>query len=880
MPERFDIAIVGGGPGGYVAALRAAQLGARAAIVERDRVGGTCLLRGCIPTKALLSSSELYTMAGRGAEFGVLVKGLSFDLAAAQRRKNEVVEKLVSGVEGLLKAAGVEVLKGAGRLGRPGEVAVGRRRIEAADVILATGSEPAPIPLQGVELTLDSDRILELDEVPRRLVVVGGGVVGMEFAALYSALGSEVTVLEMLPQILPMVESDIAQAYRRHFEKAGGKVVTEAAVAKVSRSDRSGLRVGYSAGGESEEAAADVVLLAAGRRPVTDHLGLEEAGVELEGGRVRVDDRLRTAADHVWAVGDVIGGVMLAHVASYEGVCAVESIAGGRDRRPDYHAVPNCIYTDPEIANVGLGERAAREAGYDVRVGRFPLQASGRALTLGLGEGMVKVVTDAGTDRVLGVQMVGPRVTDLVAEATLAVQQNLTAGQIELTMHAHPTMAESLLEATLAADGRAIHIANRPRVAAASASGRPGAASRVPGPAQELDRAPAGRDQEEDSSVAGSTPAKPARPPAAAPPGGAAVEVDAEKIAIDRKNRGKLLELHHLMVLIRRFEEQASLQYTRAKIGGYCHLNVGEEATVVGGILALRAGDYIYTSYREHGHAIARGVDPKAVMAELFGRETGVAHGRGGSMHIFDYSHRFMGGYGIVGGHLPLAAGAAFSIKYKDRVMGAGTGAKGSGDIVFCMFGDGATNNGSFHESLNFAKVMDLPVVWFCVNNQYGMGTAVGRASAVAEIHTRACAYDMESIRVDGMDLIEVLKKTAEVVEKTRQDSQPRFIEAVCYRFKGHSVVDPDKYRSEEEKERWLKSDPLLFFEHQLEKAKVAGPKDFGSIRSQVEAEVERIVQFADESPEPAVEDLHRYVYAGEWEEAAPAGSSDGRRRG
>ena len=267
----------------------------------------------------------------------------------------------------------------------------------------------------------------------------------------------------------------------------------------------------------------------------------------------------------------------------------------------------------------------------------------------------------------------------------------------------------------------------------------------------------------------------------------------------------ELVGFYREMLLIRRFEERTARAYTQAKIGGYCHLNLGEEATVVGGVVALKPGDYIYTSYREHGHAIARGIDPRAVMAELFGREAGTSHGRGGSMHIFDYGRRFMGGYGIVGGHLPLATGAGFAIKYRQAP-----------DVVFCMFGDGATNIGAFHESLNFAKVFELPVVWFCVNNQYGMGTAVDRASAVAELYRKACAYDMESIRVDGMDLLEVMRRTAEMVGKTRQDSQPRFIEAVNYRFKGHSVVDPDRYRPEAEKERWHHSDPVMRFERQL----------------------------------------------------------------
>ncbi len=224
-------------------------------------------------------------------------------------------------------------------------------------------------------------------------------------------------------------------------------------------------------------------------------------------------------------------------------------------------------------------------------------------------------------------------------------------------------------------------------------------------------------------------------------------------------------------------------------------------------------------------------------------------------MHIFDLEHRFMGGYGIVGGHLPLAVGAGFAIKYQ----------KGD-DIVFCMFGDGATNIGAFHESLNFAKVFQLPVVWFCINNQYGMGTSVERASAVSEIYRRACAYDMEAIRIDGMNLLEVMHRTADFVEKTRHDSQPRFIEAVNYRFRGHSVVDPDKYRTEEEKAKWRHSDPVLLFEHQLEEAGIATSAEVERIQKEVESEVEEIVRFSDESPNPAVDELYRYLYAGEWE--------------
>src|SRR5438874_2377504 len=825
MAGSFDLVVIGGGPGGYVAALRAAQLGARTAIVEKDRMGGTCLVRGCIPTKALLQSSELYTQARDGAAFGVVADKVSFDWPVAQKRKTAVVDQLVKGVEGLLKAGGVTSFKGGARLAGKGVVDVSGDQLQAKDIIIATGSAIAPIALPGAELTIDSDQILELKEVPRRLAVIGGGVVGMEFAAMFAALGSKVTVLEMLPQVLAMVDADLVGVYSKHLSKVGGEIHTDSKVSEVVKRNGA-LQVRFSTGGEGGAVDADQVLLAVGRTPYTQGLDAEKAGVKLERGRVVVDDHLRTTADGVWAIGDVIGGIMLAHVASYEGVCAVENIAGRADRVPDYHAAPNCIYTDPEIAHVGLGENEAKEKGIAVKIGRFPFAAAGRALTLGQTEGFVKVVADAGSGKLLGAHIIGPRATDLIAEATLAIQNALTLEQIDLTIHAHPTLPESFMEAALAAQGRAIHIPNK-------------RSSPAPQPEQSNNQ------NQEKQMVA---PVKSSSPP----PTPSAI--NPRSLELTKQNRDFLLGLHRQMQLIRRFEERAQAQYTKAKIGGDCHLNIGEEATVVGGILALKANDWIFTSYREHGHAIARGVDPKAVMAELFGKETGTSHGRGGSMHLVDYSRRFMGGYGIVGGHLPLAVGGAWAVKYRKQP-----------DVIFCMFGDGATNIGAFHESLNMAKVFDLPVVWFCVNNRYGMGTPVEKASAVADIYKRACAYDMESMQIDGMNVREVMLRTSEIVEKTRKDSVPRFIEALCYRFRGHSVVDPDKYRSAEDKEKYRKADPIVAFEHELEESGLADEEYFKNVRQEVDAEVRDVIEFADASPDPNPSDLYKYTYAGEW---------------
>ena len=827
MASSFDVVVIGGGPGGYVAALRAAQLGAKTAIVEKDRVGGTCLVRGCIPTKALLQSSELYTQLKGGAPFGVVAERIGFDWPAAQKRKTAVVDQLVKGVEGLLKAGGVASVKGSARLAGKGVVDVSGEQLQAKDIVIATGSAIARIPLPGAELTIDSDQILELKDVPKRLAVIGGGVVGMEFAAMFAALGTKVTVLEMLPQLLSMVDSDLVAVYTKHLAGLGGEIHTNSKVSEVVKKN-GGLQVRFSTGAEGGAVDADQVLLAVGRVPYTQGLDAEKAGVKLDRGRVVVDDHLRTTADGVWAIGDVIGGIMLAHVASYEGVVAVENIAGHADRTPDYHAAPNCVYTDPEIAHVGLGEKEAKDKGIEVKIGKFPFAAAGRALTLGQTEGFAKVIADARTGRLLGAHIIGPRATDLIAEATLAIQNGLTLEQLDLTMHAHPTLPESLMEAALAAQGRAIHITNRKTT-----------------PREVTIEPVAVQNREQQMAASFKTPTTPPPPEAITP----------QSLELKKENRDFLLGLHRQMQFIRRFEERTQEQYTKAKIGGYCHLNIGEEASVVGGIVALKKKDYIFTSYREHGHAIARGVDPKAVMAELFGKETGTSHGRGGSMHLVDYSRRFMGGYGIVGGHLPLAVGGGWAIKYRKEK-----------DVVFCMFGDGATNIGAFHESLNMAKVFKLPVVWFCVNNRYGMGTPVEKASAVADIYKRACAYDMESIQVDGMNLREVMLKTSEIVEKTRNDSEPRFIEALCYRFRGHSVVDPDKYRSNEDKEKWRKADPIVAFEHELEKSGLANEEYFKNVRLEIDTEVKDVIQFADDSPEPEVDDLYKYVYAEQWD--------------
>lgn len=317
------------------------------------------------------------------------------------------------------------------------------------------------------------------------------------------------------------------------------------------------------------------------------------------------------------------------------------------------------------------------------------------------------------------------------------------------------------------------------------------------------------------------------------------------------EDRDTLLDYYYQMLLIRRFEEKAAEMYTKARIGGYCHLNLGEEATVVGFCAGLEADDYVYTNYREHGYAIGRGIPANAVMAELFGKETGCSKGRGGSMHMFDINRRFMGGYGIVGGQLPLATGAAFAVAYR-----------GSHEVVACQMGDGTTNGGPFHESLNLAKIYRLPIIYFIVNNQYGMGLRVDKGSAISELYRKACAYDMRSERVDGDDPLAVRDAMRRAAEIAREQHEPSLIESVSYRFRGHSVVDPDRYRPKEEVEQGRERDPVTIFANRLKAAGLIDDDGLRGCEERVDHDVDEAVKFAEESPDPDVSGLMDYIYA------------------
>lgn len=458
----YDVVIIGAGPGGYVAAIRAAQLGFRVACIEKEpALGGTCVRVGCIPSKALLESSERYLEAREHlAGHGVRVRGIELDLAAMQARKASVVKANTDGVAFLFKKHKIDRVQGTGRLVAAGEVAVegadGARTLRARHVVLATGSRVAP--LKGV--AFDGDRVgtsteaLEWSEVPEHLVVVGAGVIGLELGSVWRRLGAEVTVLEYLDRILPGMDEEIAKEARKLLGKQGIAFRTGVAVTGATVQ---GTKVAVHVAG-GDDVVADRVLVATGRLPNTEGLGLEAAGVQVDArGRVVVDERFETSVPGVYAIGDLIHGPMLAHKAEEDGVALAELLATGHGH-VDYGLVPNVVYTDPEIASVGRTEEELKAQGVPYRKGVFPFQANGRARAMGRTEGKVKVLAHETTDRVLGVHAIGPRAGDLIAEAVAAMAFHASSEDLARVVHAHPTLAEVVKEAALAVDGRALHI--------------------------------------------------------------------------------------------------------------------------------------------------------------------------------------------------------------------------------------------------------------------------------------------------------------------------------------------------------------------------------------------------------------------------------------
>jgi len=464
----FDVIVIGGGPGGYVAAIRAAQLGFKTAILDmRKQLGGTCLNVGCIPSKALLDSSEFFSLAGHSFNVhGIKVGDLAIDVPAMIARKNKVVDELTRGIGGLMKKNKIAHFHGRGELAGGMKVTVhaaeggGTQELTATkNILLATGSAPSQLPFAKFDgdKIVSSTEALDFDKVPKHLVVIGGGAIGLELGSVWKRLGAEVTVIEMLPRLVPFMDQDVSDALLKSLQRQGLKFMMET---KLNAIDAAGEGVGITVttpDGKEQKLEGDKVLLSIGRSPYTEGLGLEKAGVQLdERRRIKVDEHFRTTAEGISAIGDVIPGPMLAHKAEEDGVAWAEMLAG-KGGHVNYETIPSVVYTWPEAASVGLTEAQAREKhGDEVKVGKFPFIANGRAKAMNEREGFCKVVSGP-RDRLLGVHILGPRASDMIAEAVTVMEFNGTAEDIARTCHAHPTLSEALKEAALAVDGRAIH---------------------------------------------------------------------------------------------------------------------------------------------------------------------------------------------------------------------------------------------------------------------------------------------------------------------------------------------------------------------------------------------------------------------------------------
>lgn len=465
MSDKIKVVVIGGGPGGYVAAIRAAQLGAEVALVEKENLGGTCLNVGCIPTKALLHSAELYEEAKEGAKYGVIASDVKVDFLKVQERKKAVTKQLVSGVKGLLASNKVKVVSGEASFISKDTIEVktekGTEKIKADKFIIATGSIPAKPPIPGIDSKqcIDSTGALELQEVPKSMVIVGGGVIGVEIATLYSALGCKIVVIEMLDEILPMMDGELTKMIRAKLAKKGVEIYTST---KVMSFKDTGANVEVTVemkDGSTKVFAGEKALISIGRRTNTATIGLEKAGIVNDRGRIIVNDKMETNVPGIYAVGDCIGKIMLAHIASAQGEIAAEN-ALGHNNVFDSKTNPSCVYTKPEFASVGLTEEAAKAQGLDYIVGKFPLAANGRAMIMGE-DGMIKIIAGKKYKEVLGAHILGPRATDLIGEMALAIGMEATIDEVIATIHAHPTVAEAIKEAALSVEKRAIHIPNK-----------------------------------------------------------------------------------------------------------------------------------------------------------------------------------------------------------------------------------------------------------------------------------------------------------------------------------------------------------------------------------------------------------------------------------
>ncbi len=463
MDQTYDVAVIGSGPGGYVAAIRASQLKLKTVLIERENLGGICLNWGCIPTKALLKSAETYALMQHVDEFGLTATNISHDFKKIIERSRKVADINSKGVEFLMKKNKIDVVKGQAQILKSGSIEVtenkSKKSINAKHIIVATGGRPRTIP--GIEF--DGKQIIEyrkamsLEKQPKSMIIIGAGAIGVEFAYFYNELGTEITMIEMLDQILPIEDKEISDILARSFKKKKIAVHTSTRVENIAKKGKN-VEVTISKAGKEEKITAEVALVAIGIQGNSENMGLEEAGVTIEKGFIKVNEWYQTSANGIYAIGDIVGPPLLAHVASHEAIICVEKIAGVETHPLDYDSIPGCTYCQPQVASIGLTEAKAREEGYELKIGKFPYSASGKARAIGERDGTVKLIFDKKYGELLGAHIIGAEATELIAELGMAKSLESTSVELAKTIHAHPTLSEMIMEAAAAADGEAIHI--------------------------------------------------------------------------------------------------------------------------------------------------------------------------------------------------------------------------------------------------------------------------------------------------------------------------------------------------------------------------------------------------------------------------------------